>query len=71
MIGAVAADERIIAHSKGPVTVLPSKLRTNGHYDLMRKIHLDKGVVYLANTGGSPGTAFRMFVDAKLKALTE
>ncbi|MBM3509235.1 MAG: hypothetical protein FJX61_03725 [Alphaproteobacteria bacterium] len=44
----------------------PTKLRTNGYYDLMRKIHLDKGVVYLANTGGSPGTAFRMFVNAKL-----
>jgi TRAP-type C4-dicarboxylate transport system substrate-binding protein len=45
----------------------PTKLRTNGYYDLMRKIHLDKGVVYLANTGGSPGTAFRMFVNAKLE----
>ncbi|MSP51242.1 MAG: hypothetical protein EXQ91_02435 [Alphaproteobacteria bacterium] len=48
-------------------TIPPTKLRQSGFYDLMRKIHLDKGVVYLANTGGSPGTAFRMFVNNKLE----
>ena len=44
----------------------PTQLRKNGFYDLMRKIHDDAGVVYLANTGGSPGKAFRMFVNKKL-----
>ena len=44
----------------------PTQLRKNGFYDLMRKIHHDAGVVYLANTGGSPGKAFRMFVNKKL-----
>lgn len=45
----------------------PAALRKNGYYDLMRKIHLEKGnVVYLANTGGAPGTAFRLFSNVKL-----
>ena len=46
----------------------PSKLRQNGYYDLMRKLHLEKGnVVYLANVGGSPGTAFRLFTKTKIE----
>ncbi len=44
----------------------PTELRKSGFYDLMRSIHEDAGVVYLANTGGSPGKAFRMFVNKKL-----
>lgn len=45
----------------------PSKLRQNGFYDLMRKVHLEKGnVVYLANVGGAPGTAFRLFSKVKI-----
>jgi TRAP-type C4-dicarboxylate transport system substrate-binding protein len=37
----------------------PSELRTSGYFDLMRKLHDDKGVVYLANTAG--GNKFRMY----------
>jgi TRAP-type C4-dicarboxylate transport system substrate-binding protein len=44
----------------------PTQLRKSGFYDLMRKLHDDAGVVYLANTGGSPGKAFRMFVNKNL-----
>jgi TRAP-type C4-dicarboxylate transport system substrate-binding protein len=47
--------------------VLPSDSRKNGFYDLMRKIHLDKGgVVYLAWAGGNPGTAFRLYTKVKV-----
>jgi TRAP-type C4-dicarboxylate transport system substrate-binding protein len=38
----------------------PSELRTSGYYDLMRDIHEDAGVVYLANTAG--GNQFRMYL---------
>lgn len=38
----------------------PSELRTSGYYDLMRDIHADAGVVYLANTAG--GNKFRMYL---------
>lgn len=38
----------------------PSELRTSGYYDLMRQIHADAGVVYLANTAG--GNQFRMYL---------
>jgi TRAP-type transport system periplasmic protein len=42
---------------------LPSDLRKNGYYDLMREIHLKKGnVVYLANASGTPGRAFRLYL---------
>ena len=45
----------------------PSGLRKNGYYDLMRKIHLDKGnVIYLANVGGGVNKAFRMYSNKKL-----
>jgi TRAP-type transport system periplasmic protein len=48
-------------------TVLPSDSRKNGFYDLMRKIHLDKGgVVYLAWAGGNPGNAFRLYTKVKV-----
>jgi TRAP-type C4-dicarboxylate transport system substrate-binding protein len=41
----------------------PAEQRNNGFYDLMRKIHLEKGnVVYLANAGGTPGKAFRLYL---------
>ena len=43
----------------------PSELRTSGYYDLMRKIHADGGVVYLANTAG--GNKFRMYAKKDLK----
>jgi len=39
---------------------LPSELRESGYYDLMRQIHADAGVVYLANTAG--GNQFRMYL---------
>lgn len=38
---------------------LPSDLRTSGYFDLMREIHADAGVVYLANTAG--GNQFRIY----------
>lgn len=39
----------------------PSELRKTGYYDLMRKIHADGGVVYLANAAA--GNKFRMYVN--------
>jgi TRAP-type transport system periplasmic protein len=39
---------------------LPSELRTSGYYDLMREIHAEADVVYLANTAG--GNQFRMYL---------
>ncbi len=45
----------------------PSQLRTNGYYQIMRELHATKGgVVYLANVGGTPGKAFRLFTSVKL-----
>lgn len=45
----------------------PVELRESGFYDLMREIHLEKGgVVYLANTGGTAGTAFRLFMNREI-----
>src|SRR5690606_25724804 len=41
-------------------TLLPSELRKSGYFDLMRRIHADAGVVYLANTSG--GNQFRMYL---------
>lgn len=42
---------------------LPSKQRESGLFDLMRKVHLEKGgVIYLANAGGTPDTAFRLYL---------
>jgi TRAP-type transport system periplasmic protein len=43
---------------------LPSELRTSGYYDLMRDIHAQEGVVYLANTAG--GNMFRMYLVDEL-----
>lgn len=45
---------------------LPSELRTSGYYDIMRKVHAERGVVYLANTAG--GNKFRMYL---LKEVTK
>lgn len=44
----------------------PSVLRTSGYYDIMRKLHAERGVVYLANTAG--GNKFRMYM---LKEITK
>ena len=45
----------------------PRELRKKGFYDLMRKIHMDKGgVVYLANVGGGVNKAFRMYTNKKV-----
>jgi TRAP-type C4-dicarboxylate transport system substrate-binding protein len=47
--------------------VSPTELRKNGYYDLMRKVHLEKGnVIYLANVSGGVGKAFRMFTSKKV-----
>jgi TRAP-type C4-dicarboxylate transport system substrate-binding protein len=47
----------------------PSKLRETGYYDIMRDLHMKKGnVVYLANVGGSPNSAFRFFTRDKIDA---
>lgn len=47
--------------------LLPEQLRKNGFYDLMRKIHLEKGnVIYLASASGTPGTAFRLYTKKKV-----
>ena len=43
---------------------LPSELRKSGYYDLMRKLHAQAGVVYLANTAG--GNKFRMYMLKKV-----
>lgn len=41
-------------------SLLPSELRESGYFDLMRQIHADEEVVYLANTAG--GNQFRMYL---------
>ena len=47
--------------------LLPSEMRKNGYYDLMRKIHLEKGnVIYLANASGTPGRAFRLYTKKRV-----
>lgn len=45
-------------------SIQPSELRTSGYYDLMREIHAQEGVVYLANTSG--GNQFRMYLIDEL-----
>jgi len=47
-------------------TLPPTELRTSGYYDLMREVHADAGVVYLANTSG--GNKFRMYLKEDLEA---
>ena len=45
---------------------LPSELRKNGWYDLMRQLHMDQGnVVYLANTAG--GNKFRFYLKKPIE----
>jgi len=45
----------------------PKQLRNNGFYTLIKDIHLKKAnVIYLANTGGVPSTAFRIFLNKKI-----
>ncbi|MSP51753.1 MAG: hypothetical protein EXQ91_05085 [Alphaproteobacteria bacterium] len=44
----------------------PTELRKNGYYDIMRKLHEDKGVAYIANVGGSAGVGFRLYSKTKL-----
>lgn len=44
---------------------LPTELRKSSYYNLMRKIHADAGVVYLANTAG--GNKFRMYVKKPIE----
>lgn len=44
---------------------LPTELRMSGYYKLMRGIHADGGVVYLANTAG--GNKFRMYVKKPIE----
>lgn len=39
---------------------LPSELRKSGYFDVMRRLHAERGVVYLANTAG--GNKFRMYM---------
>jgi TRAP-type C4-dicarboxylate transport system substrate-binding protein len=42
---------------------VPTELRKNGYYDLIRKLHLERGnVIYLANASGTPGRAFRFYL---------
>ncbi|MBM3511646.1 MAG: hypothetical protein FJX61_16140 [Alphaproteobacteria bacterium] len=44
-----------------------SELRKTGYFDLMRKIHLEKGnVIYLASIGGEADRAFRFFIKKKI-----
>lgn len=43
---------------------LPTELRKSGYYDVMRKLHADQGVVYLANTAG--GNKFRLYTVKKI-----
>lgn len=45
---------------------LPSELRTSGYYDLMREVHAEAEVVYLANTAG--GNQFRMYLVDEIAA---
>jgi TRAP-type C4-dicarboxylate transport system substrate-binding protein len=44
---------------------LPSELRKTGYFDVMKKIHADAGVVYLANTAG--GNRFRLYMGKKIE----
>ncbi len=44
---------------------LPHQLRETGYYDTMRRLHAERGVVYLANTAG--GNRFRIYLLKELK----
>lgn len=44
---------------------LPHELRETGYYDTMRRLHAERGVVYLANTAG--GNRFRVYLLKELK----
>lgn len=39
---------------------LPHQLRESGYFDIMRKLHAERGVTYLANTAG--GNRFRVYL---------
>jgi TRAP-type C4-dicarboxylate transport system substrate-binding protein len=39
---------------------LPHELRESGYFDIMRRLHAERGVVYLANTAG--GNRFRIYL---------
>lgn len=39
---------------------LPHELRESGYFDVMRRLHAERGVVYLANTAG--GNRFRIYL---------
>lgn len=42
----------------------PQEMRETGYYDLMRKIHREKGgVVFLSNLTGVPNVGFRLYVN--------
>lgn len=44
----------------------PIEQRENGYYDLLRKIHLEKGnVILLSNLAGNVGSAFRLYTNTK------
>ena len=46
----------------------PQEQRESGYYDLMRKIHRDKGgVIYLSNLTGVPNVGFRLYVNKKIE----
>ncbi len=45
----------------------PQEQHETGYYDLMRKIHRDKGgVVYLSNLTGVPNVGFRLYLNKKI-----
>ena len=44
----------------------PAELRKNGYFDLMRKVHAEKGVHFLAMSGGTRGDAYRCYTKKKI-----
>lgn len=45
----------------------PQEMRETGYFDLMRKIHMDKGgVVYLGNLTGVASAGFRLYMNKKI-----
>lgn len=46
----------------------PQEMRETGYYDLMRKIHREKGgVIYLSNLTGVPNVGFRLYVNKNIE----
>lgn len=71
ILGAAAYYTGQVPEASGALLARKSsrELRKSGYYDLMRKIHLEKGgVIYLSNLIGVPNVGFRLYTKKKIDA---